>query len=158
MGKIVSIVYQPRATEVSEKQFYRVPVDEVTIIKGRGIQGDRKAGRNPKRHLNIMMQEMLDKLAELGFMTAPGQMGEQIQIQGLNIDDMAEGTLVQFGESVVVRLNKPRVGCIWLEQLQGKPVQDTVGMLGRMVTVIEGGTVRVGDDVTLLALPEQKTT
>ncbi len=151
MGKIVSIVYQPHATDVSDKRFCRVPVDEAMIIKGHGIEGDHKAGRNPKRHLNIMMRETLDTLVEGGFSTAPGEMGEQLQIQGLEIEKIAEGTLVKLGEQVIVRLNKLRVGCIWLEQIQGQPVSQTSGLLGRMATAMEGGIVRVGDDVSVLA-------
>jgi len=149
MGKIISIVYQPDATDVSDNQFNLIPIDKATIIKAHGIEGDRKAGRHPRRNINIMVRETLDKLAEAGFSTAPGEMGEQIQVSGLDIESMEDNTLIQLGESVVVRLNKPRRGCIWLEHIQGQSIEQTTDMLGRMVTVIEGGIIHVGDEVRL---------
>lgn len=149
MGKIISIVYQPDATDVSDTQFNRIPIEKATILKAHGIEGDRKAGRHPRRNINIMVRESLDKLAKVGFSTAPGEMGEQIQISGLDIENMEDNTLIQLGESVIVRLNKPRRGCIWLEKIQGQSIEQATDMLGRMVTVIEGGIIHVGDEVKL---------
>ena len=154
MGVILSIVYQPEATDVTHGEFYRVPIDEAQLISGHGIEGDRKAGRNPKRHLNIMMRETLDSMANCGFKTAPGEMGEQLQIEGIDIESMAPGTLLKIGDTAIVRLNKPRTGCIWLEHIQGKPCADTEGKLGIMASVIESGMIRPGDKVTVVTVPE----
>lgn len=158
MGRIVSIVYQPLATDVSEKRFNRIPINEAQLIAGYGIEGDRKAGRNPKRHLNIMMRETLDGLVDCGFQTAPGEMGEQIQIQGIDIENMESGTLLKLGDTAIVCLNKPRTGCVWLEHIQAKPCEDTEGKLGIMASVIESGRIRLGDTVTLLEIPEKLET
>lgn len=158
MGRIVSIVYQPSPTDVSEKRFNRIPIEEAQLIAGHGIEGDRKAGRNPKRHLNIMMRETLDGLVDCGFQTSPGEMGEQIQIQGIDIENMESETLLKIGGTAIVRLNKPRTGCIWLEHIQGKPCEDTEGKLGIMASVIESGKIRLGDTVTLLEIPEKLET
>ena len=157
MGSIISIVYQPEATDVTHGQFFRVPIDEANLIAEHGIEGDRKAGRNPKRHLNIMMRETLDSLAGCGFKTAPGEMGEQIQIQGVDIENLAPGTMLKIGQSAVVRLNKPRTGCIWLEHIQGQPCESTVGKLGIMASVIESGVIRAGDEVSVIPEPELET-
>ena len=154
VGKIESIVYQPLATEVTHGKFYRVPIDSVRLLAGHGIEGDRKAGRNPKRHLNIMMRETLDELADYGYKTDAGQMGEQLQIRGIDIDSLPEGTLLQIGARAVIRLNKPRTGCVWLEHVQDRPVNETIGKLGIMASVIESGLIRVGDTISLLPVPE----
>lgn len=158
MGRIVSIVYQPSASDVSEKHFKRIPIDEARLIAGHGIEGDRKAGRNPKRHLNVMMRETLDSLADCGFMTAPGEMGEQIQIQGIDIENMETGTLLKIGDSAIIRLNKARTACIWLEHIQGKACEDTEGKIGIMATVIESGTIHSGDSVAVIEIPEKLET
>ena len=154
MGVIVSIVYQPEATDVTHGEFYRVPIDEAQLIGGHGIEGDRKAGRNPKRHLNIMMRETLDSLAGCGFKTAPGEMGEQLQIEGIDIENMPPGTLLRLGETAIVRLNKPRTGCVWLEHIQGQDCSSTEGKLGIMASVIESGMIRPGDEVRVVPVPE----
>ncbi|GAB5493760.1 MAG: hypothetical protein Phog2KO_39750 [Phototrophicaceae bacterium] len=154
VGKIESIVYQPLATDIAHGKFYRVPIDNVNLLAGHGIEGDRKAGRNPKRHLNIMMRETLDELADYGYKTGAGEMGEQLQISGIDIATMPEGTLLQIGESAVIRLNKPRTGCVWLEHVQDRPVNETIGKLGIMASVIESGHISIGDKISLLSVPE----
>lgn len=153
-GKIESIVYQPQATDITHGQFYRVQIDSAQLLAGHGIDGDRKAGRNPNRHLNIMMRETLDDLARYGYKTSPGEMGEQIQISGVDIESLPAGTLLQIGDSAVICLNKPRTGCVWLERIQDKPVNKTVGKLGIMATVIDSGVIKVGDAVLVLPVPE----
>ena len=153
-GKIESIVYQPQATDVTHGEFYRVPINSVQLLAGHGIEGDRKAGRNPKRHLNIMMRETLDDLATYGYKTSAGEMGEQIQISGVDIENLPAGTLLQMGDIAIIRLNKPRTGCVWLEKIQGKPVNQSVGKLGIMASVIESGTISVGDAIVILPIPE----
>ena len=154
VGKIESIVYQPLATDIAHGKFYRVPIERVQLLAGHGIEGDRKAGRNPKRHLNIMMRETLDDLVQYGYKTGAGQMGEQLQISGIDIDILPEGTLLQIGECAVIRLNKPRTGCVWLEHVQDRPVNETIGKLGMMASVIESGLISVGDEITVLPVPE----
>ena len=154
MAKIISIVYQPKATDVKHGEFHRVPIDTVKLIANHGIEDDHKAGRNPKRHLNIMMRETLDDLAEVGFKTAPGEMGEQIQIQGIDIESLPIGTHLKIGESAVVRLNKPRTGCIWLEHIQGQSYEQTANKLGIMATVLETGDIHIGDTVSVIPIPE----
>lgn len=154
VGKIESIVYQPEATDVSHGEFYRVPIATVQLLAGHGIEGDRKAGRNPKRHLNIMMRETLDELEGYGYKTSAGQMGEQIQISGLDIEQMPAGTLLKIGETAIIRLNKARTGCVWLEHIQSKPVNETVGKLGIMASAIESGVINVGDRIIVVPLLE----
>ncbi len=154
MGEIISIVYQPEATDVTHGEFFRVPINTVTLLAGHGIDGDRKAGRNPKRHLNIMMRETLDDLAQCGFKTNAGAMGEQLQIQGIDIEALPSGTHLKLGDYAVVRLNKFRTGCVWLEHIQGQACTDTVGKLGLMASVIASGVITVGDHVEIVHLPE----
>ena len=152
---VESLAYQPaRSSNKSPYRYNRVPVQEVNLIAGHGIEGDRKAGRSAKRHVNIMARETLDALTEEGFRTAPGEMGEQMVIKGLDLTTLESGTELQLGETAIIRINKPRTGCARLEQVQGREAQQaTRDRLGWMATVIAGGAVRVGDPVRVL-IPE----
>lgn len=153
---IDSLAYQPgRSLNEPPYRYNRVPMQEVTLVAGHGIEGDLKAGRNPKRHINIMSLETLDALAAEGFKTDPGEMGEQMAVRGLDLMTLEPGTELQLGESAFIRLNKPRTGCAWLEQVQGRETQQTTrNRLGWMATVIASGQVRVGDVVRVL-IPER---
>ena len=148
MSKIYSIVYQTKPSVNKEAYHYtRTPIDTANLIANHGIEGDRKAGKNKTRHLNIMSLETLQKHALDGYRVAPGEMGEQIIIEGLDIGSLKKGELIQIGESAVVRINNRRSGCEWFERVQGKTRYIDLGV---MASVIESGKISVGDQVVVL--------
>ncbi len=147
MATIYSLVYSPGASEHTPPyHFNRRPTQTVTLIAGHGIQGDHKAGHHPERQLNIMSYETLQHLAEAGFQVAPGQMGEQIIVQGLALETLESGTQLQLGEAVI-EVVKPRNGCAWFIQVQGKATPP--GALGVLAKVLLGGSIHVGDSVSI---------
>ncbi len=149
--KIHSLCYQPSESRYEEPyHFNRVAVDAVKLIANHGIEGDSKAGRNAKRQLNIMSLELLETMRAEGFKTEPGEMGEQIQISGLDVMTLKSGDRLQIGDSAIIEIGKPRTGCSWFELIQQKPVKSTVKRLGMLAQVITSGEVRVGDPVTVL--------
>src|SRR5215831_17936530 len=92
MPTLTSIVYSPKMDyEEPADHYLRVPVTMADLVAGHGIRGDRK-GSQPDRGLNVMSAELLAGLAEEGFKTAPGQMGEQLVLSGLDFFSLAEGT------------------------------------------------------------------
>lgn len=147
MGTITSIVYRPEPLHPKD-HFSRVPLQSANLIEGKGIEGDRK-GDNPARQLNIMSRETLDELAAEGFQTAPGQMGEQIVVSGLDVNSLPEGTQIQIG-AAVVEVYKPRTGCDRFEAIQGLPRSQAVNRLGVIAGVIKSGTINVGDAVAVV--------
>ncbi len=156
MSSIHSLVYQPEPSEHTPPYHYnRVPVDCVNLIAGHGIEGDRKAGHHPDRHLNIMSLDDVRSLAQEGWKTEPGQLGEQIVISGLDIASLAPGTRLQFGDSAVIEVVKLRTGCDWLELIQGKKPADAAGRLGVMARVVASGAVCTGAQVVVIQTAAQ---
>ena len=152
MAHIVSIVYRPADVPASPgDRFSRVELERAELVSGGGIRGDRK-GRHPKRQLNIMGQATLDELRAEGLQTAPGQMGEQLVIAGLDgpLEAMAAGTRLQLGEQAVVELLEPRTGCERFETIQGRPATQVAGRLGVMARVLRDGPLARGDAVRIL--------
>ena len=91
MGKIVSIVHTPADIDPKPPDRYaRVPLDAAVLAAGRGIVTDKKGG-SPRRQLNVMARETLDLLDAEGYRTAPGAMGEQLVITGIDIDRLPPG-------------------------------------------------------------------
>lgn len=147
MSTIYSLVYSPGESDHTPPyRFNRRKTDQVRLIAGHGIEGDYKAGHNPDRQLNIMTYETLQQLAAAGFQVEPGQMGEQIIVQGLVMEDLPSGTQVQMGEAVI-EVIKPRSGCAWFIQIQGKAAPP--GGLGVMAKVVKSGIVQTGDSVRI---------
>jgi len=145
MTRVSSIVYKPKSMDPDpENHYLRTPAETANLIAGHGIEGDRKGG-NPKRNLNIMSFETLEALREEGFSTLPGQMGEQIVIQGLDVSQLAEGDRLQIGDTALVMVTSHRTGCQRFEHIQGKAPQLATGRMGIMATVVTGGMINVGD-------------
>jgi len=97
-----------------------------------------------------MSVETLQALAEEGFKTQPGQMGEQITLQGLDMSRLNKGDRLQIGEQARVEIVSHRTGCERFEQIQGKSPRLAAGRLGVMARVVVGGTISIGSPVELL--------
>ena len=92
MAHVHSIVFTPRNVEERKPQdrYARVAVERTRLVEFQGIEGDAKGGTTD-RQLNIMLAETLAELASEGFQTAPGAMGEQLIIAGLDPSLLIEG-------------------------------------------------------------------
>lgn len=150
-AKIYSIVYQPEDQEYGERydDFIRIPVESVNLIANHGIEGDRKAGRAPKRQLNLLDYDWVREQKQKGFNAFPGAFGEQVVIQGLDVLTLNRGDQLQLGESALIEITMPRTGCNRLEMAHGdlgKP-EDPIGVMAR---VIATGKVSVGDPIQMV--------
>jgi MOSC domain-containing protein YiiM len=146
MPSIKSIVYTPKGSpRKSEDAYVRVPINETRLIEKHGIEGDRKGG-SPKRQLNVMSFETVKTLKADGLKTAPGQLGEQIVLEGVDVDNLPSGTLLQLGDAVIEILER-RNGCDRFQHIQSKNPKTLAGRMGVMARVIKSGAIKVGDPV-----------
>lgn len=151
MGTIRSLVYQDKRPDQKPDRFHRITAECVTLIAGHGIDGDSKAGHHPRRQLNIMSFETLQTLAQEGWRVGPGEMGEQIVIEGLDVAALGEGTRIRIGADAVVEIYDLRVPCSWLAEVQGKDHNAVIGRVGVMAGVVQGGSICVGDAVSVMS-------
>src|SRR5215218_3127244 len=149
MAHVVSIAYRPKDSGRPQDRYARVPADRVQLIARHGIEGDRKAG-SKKRQLNVMLAEHLAELGEEGFRVAPGEMGEQIVVAGVEPAALVEGARLKLG-AAVIEVYELRTGCARFEMIQGRPRREVRGRLGAIAGVVVGGEVAVGDAVEVLA-------
>ncbi len=156
MASIYSLAYQPGpSSDDPPYRYHRVTADSLNLIAGYGVEGDYKAGRNPKRQVNILSLEMLHTLEQEGWHFEPGhRFGEQIVISGLDLESLPPGTRLQLGERAVIEITMLRVPCTWLGQVHNKNHEDVIGRMGVLGSVIEGGEIVVGSPVLLLHVPE----
>lgn len=151
MAQIVSIVYQPLDREYEDPMgdYIRVPVASADLIANHGIAGDRKAGHNKTRQVNLLSAEWLATRAAEGYRAGPGQFGEQIIVGGLAVETLPAGTMLAIGPEAILAVTKGRTGCDRLQAAQPQPTAhlDPIGVLTR---VVMGGPIRVGDEVRVL--------
>lgn len=150
MAHISSIVYQPRESAYAEGDvdFIREPLAEVELVAGRGLRGDRKGG-NPNRQVNLLSGEWLASAAARGYRAAPGQFGEQLIVEGLDVIALPPGTRLRLGDAAELEIVKGRTGCERLEAAQGQSIAG-LGAIGVLARVAAGGLIRVGDPVAVV--------
>lgn len=153
MAAIQSIVYQPTDKDYDQRSdyFIRVPVNEVNLIANHGIEGDAKAGHNPERQISLLSTEWLQGMLAKGYKINPGDFGEQIVIQGVELEALGPGDRLLIGAGALVEITKVRTGCDRLELVQGEIDEATKATIGVMAKVLNTGTIKVGDAVQVLA-------
>ena len=148
MAEIESIVIQHAPSEYKEPyRFNRVPIQAGNLIADHGLEGDLKAGRARNRQLNILARGMLDEMAVLGYKTGPGEIGEQLIVNGINVMELERGTRLQLGPEAIIEITITRTPCDWFAQVQGQKADRQLGVMAR---VVHGGPIRVGDAVRVM--------
>lgn len=116
-----------------------------------GIRGDLHAHdkhNRPDRALSLFDVEILRQLVEEGFPLEPGTAGENITVEGLNVQKLQNGTLLQIGE-VLIRLEVPRKPCYVLDVIDPRLKEAIVGRCGYMASVLQSGIICPGMTIRL---------
>jgi MOSC domain-containing protein YiiM len=108
-----------------------------------GLIGD---GRNhakhirPDRAISLFDWEILQDLVGEGFPLVPGAAGENLTVQGLHVQNLPPGTLLQIGD-VVLKLEKPRQPCYVLDAINPRLKDAILGRCGYLASVIQAGAL-----------------
>ena len=134
------------------------PVDEVEAVEGVGLQGDRysvREGRYRKhvgdasRDVTLFEQEAVEAVQrDYSIDLEPHDMRRNVMTTGVALNHLV-GREFTVGDVRLrgVKLCEP---CAHLEQLAGKPVRTPLKHRGGLrAQIVEGGTIRVGDQVQL---------
>lgn len=151
MAHVVSIAITPTGIERRPAdRFARVSVDRATLVANRGIAGDLHA-KPGKRQLNVMFAETIAQLRGEGFRTAPGELGEQLVLAGVDQAALEPGAQLRLGESAVIELVMLRTGCERFSHIQGFPPAAAKARIGYMARVVSGGEIATGSAVEIVA-------
>jgi MOSC domain-containing protein YiiM len=116
-----------------------------------GIRGDLHAHdkhNRPDRALSLFDVEILRRLVDEGFPLEPGTAGENITVEGLNVQELPNGTLLKIGE-VLIRLEVPRKPCYVLDEIDPQLKSAIVGRCGYMASVLQPGVICAGMSIRL---------
>jgi MOSC domain-containing protein YiiM len=149
----------------------------ILVLKGLGVKGDAHCGKTIKhrsrvaadpsqpnlRQLHLLHSELFQELQENGFELKPGDLGENILTQGIDLLALPRNSLIKIGADVVVQVTGLRNPCHHIEEFQSgllKAVIETptggvqIKKAGIMSIVLEEGTIKVGDPIHLELPPE----
>lgn len=153
--------------------FSKAPALSIRLVAGLGVEGDAHAGvtvkhrsrvaRDPTqpnlRQVHLVHAELFEDLGTQGFRIAPGDIGENITTEGVDLLALAQGTLLHLGGQAVVEVTGLRNPCLQLDRFApglmaaclgrdatGQPVRKA----GVMGVVIAGGEILPGDPVGIV--------
>jgi MOSC domain-containing protein YiiM len=108
-----------------------------------GLEGDAHRGAGSIRQVLLEDQEVLD---ELGL--SPGQIKENVTVEGVGVNSLSVGTTITLGE-VVLEITKPAGPCSRMEEIREGLKDELEGCRGVLARVVTPGTLRVGDLVSV---------
>jgi MOSC domain-containing protein YiiM len=135
----------PRVLEVCTSDATGVqkePADEVRVVVGFGIEGDAHGG-DWHRQVSLLADESAQKMRDLGADVGPGDFGENILTEGIELHALPVGTRLGLGE---VELEVTQIGkechthCA-IYETAGSCIMPTHGIFCK---VISGGTLAAG--------------
>ena len=147
MAEVVSVNISERKGTV------KVPVPEIQLRLRHGIVGDAHAG-DWHRQISLLAEESVDKLRPLLPTLEPGVFAENINTRGIDLKNLPVGTHLQIGETEVevTQIGKECHNDCVIRKATGTCVMPTEGIFA---VVVREGTVRPGDQVTIISEEER---
>ena len=123
-------------------------VDTAKVIAGFGIEGDRHAtseGIKQARQVLLMDEETLESKA-----LSQGDVRENITTSGIDLASLPEGQRLALGDEVVVQISGHCAPCARMDEIRPGLKEELEGRRGMLSSVIQGGSVKVGDAIRVL--------
>jgi MOSC domain-containing protein YiiM len=153
-----------------QHRFSKQPCAQIILGEGIGVQGDAHAGVTVQhlhrvardasqpnlRQVHLLPREFFDEAREEGYELGPGDLGENVLTQGLDLAGLSLDTLLRIGAGAVVRVTGLRNPCVQINRfrkglLKVASGRDESGQVvlkaGIMGVVTTGGIIRPGDRI-----------
>ena len=128
------------------------PINQARITFA-GLYGD---GHNHAKHYRpeqaVSLQD-IEKLAELrheGYLLQCGSTGENIDVCGLNVNQLPLGTLLNFSGGVCLEISKVRHPCYVLDAINPQLKEAIVGRCGMYARVLKEGWLCTGETIEIV--------
>jgi MOSC domain-containing protein YiiM len=170
MSRVIAVAFR------KGHHFSKTPALSIRLLKGLGVDGDAHAGatvrhrsrvrKDPSqpnlRQVHLIHAELFDELRGKGFNVAPGDLGENITTEGLDLLMLPTNAVLHIGDSARVLVTGLRNPCVQIEDFQAGLLaatldRDAQGNLirkaGVMGVVLADGEVRPGDAIDVVVPP-----
>ena len=140
--KVISI-------NVSKGGVPKIPVKEVYVSES-GLDGD---GHNHEKHYRptqavcIQDIERLNELSALGYPLGPGTAGENLTVEGLHINSLPIGTILEFSGGLILEITRSRPTCYVMDQIHPRLKEDATDRHGMYAKVNRPGNLSLGERI-----------
>ncbi|HNR14134.1 MAG TPA: MOSC domain-containing protein [Thermodesulfobacteriota bacterium] len=133
----------------TKKGTQKCDVGSVTITTDYGIEGDAHAGPW-HRQVSMLAAESIEAMRQKGLTLAPGDFGENIVTEGINLLELKVGSRLRLGASVVGEVTQIGKTCHQRCAIFYQAGDCIMPREGIFLRVLSGGKVTVGDDIEVL--------
>ena len=148
MGKILAIC-------ISEKKgVQKSPVDSAVLLEDWGIEGDAHGGKW-HRQVSLLSFEKIEDFRAKGADVDFGAFGENLVVEGFDLRKIPVGSRFQIGD-VLLELTQIVKEChshCAIFHAVGDCIMPREGVFTK---VLKGGSIKVGDEIQLLPLPDNR--
>ncbi len=131
----------------AEKHVQKEAVEQVVLVVEKGIEGDAHFGFG-HRQVSLLADESVEKMRARGLKDLrPGAFGENLVTRGIDLLSFSVGDRLRIGDSVLLEVSQIGKECVdrcAIYYAAGDCIMPREGIFAR---VIEGGTVRPGDEI-----------
>lgn len=143
MGKITAVcISEKKGIQKRDVRIHR-------LIEDFGLEGDAHAGKW-HRQVSLLARESADIMREKGLPIKDGDFGENIVTEGIELKSLPIGTILKIGEDVIMRVTQIGKLCHERCAIYYKAGDCIMPREGIFAEVIKGGTVKAGDEITIL--------
>ncbi len=148
----------------------KIPVDSIQLLKKLGVEGDYHAGKyvrhrylakkDPQqlnvRHVLLIDNLILGRLSDQGINLLPGELGENIILNGIDLMSLDLGTKLKIGQALL-EISEIRHPCHQLnyahpdvlESVIIKTAEGEVYRAGMFARILIGGEITSGAQVVI---------
>ena len=129
----------------------KTPISSARLLPDFGIEGDAHAG-HWHRQVSLLSQEKIDAFRARGAQVMPGAFGENLVVSGIDFRRLPVGTRLRSGDVLmeITQIGKECHSHCAIYRATGDCIMPREGVFARVLT---GGTLRVGDDMTVEPYP-----
>ena len=143
-AEVVAVCISPGGIPKTPVESAAVTVDG---LEGDGHEHDKHW--KPERAVSIQDLEILEELETEGYAVAPGVVGENLTVRGLNVQKLSPGNRLVFEGGPVLELTAPRKPCFVLDAVHPQLQHVIVGRCGFMARVRQVGRLHPGQRITV---------
>jgi MOSC domain-containing protein YiiM len=120
-------------------------VENVEVVEGLGLRGDRHAIPESTRQILLIEDETLR-----GLKLIPGQVKENITTRGIRLMNLERGQKMQVGDEAVLEITKACTPCSRMDEIRSGLQSQLARRRGVLSRALRGGVIRVGDTIKLV--------
>lgn len=135
---------------ISEKKgTQKYSVGSCKLIEHFGLEGDAHAGKW-HRQVSLLARESADIMRQKGVNVKDGDFGENIVTEGIELKSLPVGTILKIDNNIIMKVTQIGKLCHDRCAIYYKAGDCIMPREGIFAEIIKGGTIKTGDEITIL--------